>query len=247
MDYYESNTNQPKLRSVLFLFFLGTVVFTFASLPFVPDSLVIGLYILSGGAYFFTFFAFINWLHHIGSIRVRERNAAEAITEYSIILDKLALLRSDQTIIAPQLTYNSQINVVMGDEEEGPRFFLQIPFGLIPWEFVIDFIKNSGIVNLCPIGHYKEGSYKFGVLPDREYANMLTKWLCILCLANEAPANTGPKPATWVNRDSKNRAIKRLGLDMNEVYPYKDLNKTQPMPPPILPPEQPLEQEADNG
>lgn len=216
----------PRLRDVIALYVASIVFIVLATaFPSTPVWATAILGFIGFGFLFFAFFAFYNWMRYTVTIRTKERNEANAITPLTVTYDKLSNLRSDQTIIAPRMTYNAEIDVVPG-EEMGPRYFLRTPYASIPWEFVLDFFRNSGVVRLCPIGHYKDGSNKFSpIQEDREYARLLTMWLVVECLANEAPPNSGPNPATWVNKDCRQRALMKLGITLEMLWPDKDKDK----------------------
>ena len=82
-----------------------------------------------------------------------------------------------------------------------PIYMLKIGAGVIPFEFIHQFLAMGDRDYLCPVGTWSEGA------KQREWSQMLTNHLVMMGFADKANSN---KPARWVDYAG---AMKWMGLE----------------------------------
>jgi len=138
----------------------------------------------------------VNWMAHNYAARLLEVNRATAMTERTMLLDKLQRLSAEQ--IGVLNSYVPVIEILGG--APGPIYVLRTGDDKIPMTFIEGFINRGDGGYLCPVGTWSEGSR------EREWATSFTRWVILLGFAEEASGN---RPARWVNVKT---ALQWIGL-----------------------------------
>jgi len=147
--------------------------------------------------------SFVNWAVYELNAREDERRRSEAITPRVMEMQAAAALSPEQAKLVPLL--ENQAHLVMTAAEDGPMFSLECPGGLVPLQWAIDFLRDSGQTDLRPIRAFADGTHA------RMYARMVTDW----CIQRKlALPDAGSNPARWLTEHSKARALQLLGADV---------------------------------
>lgn len=162
------------------------------SLVLVVLAIVFGLYAAATG---------INWAIYTWTEREKERRETASITPRSTLMRLAAQLTPEQAKLIPFEEYRAHVGVMAGEE---PAYFLITQGGMVPMQWVQDFLDDSNTVKLRPVRTYSEGTV------GRENAQLVTAWLVGMGLAIP---DSGSNPARWMNDHSKLRAYSLLGLE----------------------------------
>jgi hypothetical protein len=161
------------------------------------------LALVFAGAAMFTGWA---WLAYELNQQEMERRRADAVTPLGEMARALAHLTPEQTAIVQSSEFRAALEIAAGNDE--PIYFLRTRTGAVPLAFVDDFLRDCGMVELRAIRTYSDGS------PSRVYAQAMTDWCVQMGLATPA---TGPKPAMWIDENSKGRAFRLCGLEWEQT------------------------------
>lgn len=189
--------HSPKLSEAVFYAILAVISFMAAKYgdrwpEWLRASLVLaGLVFLVTAA-----MAAISWLSYVAVVRYERYREATAITERTILLEKVSMLTADQTAM---IEAGRPVIEILGGSP-GPVYSLRTGTLDIPMSFVKEFMTQSNDLTLCPIRTWGEGTER------RDYAATLTDYLVGFGFAKPASGN---KPATWIDR---NGAQAWLGL-----------------------------------
>ena len=156
--------DNPRLSTVFFyslLAIIGLAVSIYAPAYAPISGLVVALGIFLAAA------ALWNWLAmRLNSYHERKR-IADRITPFSAACNAASALTPEQAAIVPRLTYQMQVEVTIGAHAE-LGFVLATPGGPVPYTWIDDFLKNSGVTHLRPIGSYSDKT------PGRLFARAFT-------------------------------------------------------------------------
>lgn len=195
----------PEKPSIIGIVLCGIATSLFVMLAYlIPQEYiqlgVIGLAIVffsAGGVLLVEYMAY-RWLEIRG-----EYKHQEAISPTYLAIKAASQLTPEQAAAVNHRGGPAEIAMI--DTREGVTFSLSTPTGLVPVEWIDDFIKHSGFTELTPVRFYSDGT------PGRAYAVAFTDWLVSRKFAT--PAN-GPNPARWLTDQSRAQVIELLGLEI---------------------------------
>jgi hypothetical protein len=148
----------------------------------------------------------INWLLYEWTERDAEMRRKNTITPRLMELQAAARLTPEQVKVVPQITYNTEIGLIPGADDE-PQYVLITAGGTIPLDWIYDYLMDCGVTYLRQINTYADKT------PGRLFAQLFTDWCIRQGLA--VPA-TGPHAAAWVNEHAKRRCARMLNISLDE-------------------------------
>jgi len=198
--------DKPQLKTPILLASLTTVALVGSSQL---DPLDWKAIILGGLAVVFligSIASAINWILAEWTERDAEIRRNQTITPRLMELQAAARLTPEQAKVVPQITYNTEIGLIPGADEE-PQYVLITAGGSIPMDWIYDFLLDSGVTYLRSINTYADKT------PGRLFAQLFTDWCIRQGLA--VPSN-GPHAAAWVNEHAKRRCARLLNISLDE-------------------------------
>ncbi len=153
----------------------------------------------------------IDYWVHIRNMSLYEGQRAKAITPMAELAKAISVLRPDQTALLPEVRYGAEIGV--SATERGREFFLITPFGLIPFNWLDQYINELCTrVELYPIRRFANDS------KEQRLAQAFTAWVTQPYLHLAFPAD-GNKPASWVSPAARERCVEMIwGEEENIVH-----------------------------
>ena len=148
--------------------------------------------------------SWLYWMWYEYTERDIERRRAQSITPMLEIVNAVQRLTREQLNIVQAQGYHAMIGVLA--TKNGPVTFLATPLGNIPMTIVEKELRLTGLLRFPPIRDYSDGS------PEREWRRIFQSWACSE-VGLAMPAD-GPKPAMWIDKNSRAIAAGMLGLDI---------------------------------
>lgn len=195
--------NEPRLSTAVWYAVLAVIAVTAAG--YVPDNspaISGGVAVLAFIFFAAAFFYGLNWLIYQINARFDEYKKSMTRTIRIEEMRAAARLSDEQAKLIPMAEYVAEMVI---DAGETTRHYLRCPGGLVPIEFVYDFLNDCGVWRLKPIREFPDKT------PGREFARMFTEWCIMRQLAIPAVGN---EPAHWTSEHAKRRAAQMCELEL---------------------------------
>lgn len=216
---YQEGFDRPKMSTIV-LFAVGGVPLLLAGVGFSTSGDPLGvqalfsLALMTTGGLLLGFSTLLGlWYADAVFLDARERRKEiEAITPRRREIEAIGQLTAEQLAVVPRMDHGAKITEHKTRDAQGKwitSVWFSTPGGEIPLEFVQDFLKHCGFLQLYPVNSYSEGTFSY------HYARWFTDWLRKEQLAIGGEGSKSGQAAQWITSGARLEVCKLFDVELN--------------------------------